>query len=64
MTWTWLFAWNACWLILAHLYVSLDAKVGEDPLQGGLARNLERREVKPSRARPARVPRLHRRCKR
>jgi hypothetical protein len=24
MTWTWLFAWNACWLICALLYVPLE----------------------------------------
>jgi hypothetical protein len=40
MTWAWLFAWNACWLILALLYVSLEAKFGGDPLQGVWTVNL------------------------
>jgi hypothetical protein len=42
MTWMWLFAWNTSWLTFALLYVSLETKLGGDPVQGEPGRKLER----------------------
>jgi hypothetical protein len=55
----WLFAWNTSWLTFALLYVSLETKLGGDPVQGGPGRKLERRKVEAPRNRCRRA-RVHR----
>jgi hypothetical protein len=58
MTWVWLFAWDASWVIFALLWAFLETKFGEKPpQQGGPGGRLELREVEPLRHRPGRVTR-------
>jgi hypothetical protein len=63
MTWTWLFFWNASWLMFALLYMTLETRCGGDSPKGGPGRNkLERREAEaPRKCRPVRARRAHRR---
>jgi hypothetical protein len=61
MTWTWLFVWNAYWLVFAWLYMSLETKVGGEPPQASLGLKLERRRANRRCNRRVRAPRVHRR---
>jgi hypothetical protein len=52
MTWTWLLAWNAYWLIFALAYMHLETKLGGGPPQGRASGELERREAESLNNRP------------